>query len=475
MHARASIGCLQSGNFYWHPPFPTPKHHHRTTRGQRPEPKNCRSNMWRTAAAAAACVFVLALAPPGRAAGSGAGVAVPRHSVVRGCCGGEQLGWPAPAFSWHPFVIWNADRSDYGGFIRDVFDWLEGETGVQINSTASYTDFFFGGVQGAALAANFTLKRPFRATHFRHDDPTCFLSKHLKDHIVTGSYYRNVITVATLRSSKNTGAWALFEPFAGDLWQAVLASVALTAVLMVVIHLLVAGPEDDGGAGADAVDGDAGPAAGGKQRHGLRAQAWRFIRELAKTTYHSLALLLGGEEYEWGNWPGRVLRLGALLLTLILVATYVRVSFLSSAALGMDAHVPCMGVRCARRHTLSSRWPLAVKTCGHVSVRPRVAARVGTGTHAGGCDHHCACTCMCLATNALLGAAAGTRQTSPPSSRGTTTSSTARRPFKTSAPPPCASRSQRSPPCASRRPAPSSPRPRTCPAWMSGTSGATTA
>jgi hypothetical protein len=52
------------------------------------------------------------------------------------------------------------------------------------------------------------------------------------------------------------------------------------------------------------------------------SRLYTFGGNFLQTFYHATAMLLGGEEYEWVTWPGRVLRIAFLFVVLILVSTY---------------------------------------------------------------------------------------------------------------------------------------------------------
>ena len=86
------------------------------------------------------------------------------------------------------------------------------------------------------------------------------------------------------------------KPFEGKLWAAILAAVVCIAVGMIILKA-------------------------------ISTREWPNFESVLGALYHSIAALLGGEDYEWIGWPLRVLRLGALFLTLLFVATYVRVCF----------------------------------------------------------------------------------------------------------------------------------------------------
>jgi len=96
------------------------------------------------------------------------------------------------------------------------------------------------------------------------------------------------------RTEKPIGLWRLFEPFTPGLWAAIAGSTFVFALLIVVVNGLTDG------------------------REGMGVTPDRT----AKAIYHSWAALLGGEDYEWVSWPGRMLRLGLLFMVLLVGSTY---------------------------------------------------------------------------------------------------------------------------------------------------------
>ena len=122
-----------------------------------------------------------------------------------------------------------------------------------------------------------------------------------------------------LKTQTEAGAYQLFDPFESELWLAAIGATFMTAFLMVFIDRLLSGKfyelEEDGMTG----NGRDGPADKPRCR-----QLVGFISNLGYTTYHAFSLLMGGEEYEWLTWPGRLLRVGTLFMALILVSTSVK-------------------------------------------------------------------------------------------------------------------------------------------------------
>jgi len=99
------------------------------------------------------------------------------------------------------------------------------------------------------------------------------------------------------RTQTPDGLWKLFEPFETDLWIAIVVLTFGVAVVLVILMGL-----------SGLTDGKKGL---GLTSHGM-----------VKAVYHAWAALLGGEDSEWHDWPGRILRLGLLFIVLVVSATY---------------------------------------------------------------------------------------------------------------------------------------------------------
>jgi hypothetical protein len=103
--------------------------------------------------------------------------------------------------------------------------------------------------------------------------------------------------VMVRRTDTPDGLWKLFEPFETDLWIAIVVlTFGVSFVLVILMGL------------AGLTDGKKGL---GLTSHGM-----------LKAVYHSWAALLGGEDSEWHDWPGRTLRVGLLFIVLVVSSTY---------------------------------------------------------------------------------------------------------------------------------------------------------
>lgn len=95
--------------------------------------------------------------------------------------------------------------------------------------------------------------------------------------------------------------FTLFDPLQPGLWGVIVASILLTAVVMVLVDAIF-------------------------PVRAMSTSARSCLREhgaaLLRTTYHAWAAMLGGEDHEWPTAPARILRLGLLFTVLIVNATY---------------------------------------------------------------------------------------------------------------------------------------------------------
>ncbi|KAK3253670.1 hypothetical protein CYMTET_37091 [Cymbomonas tetramitiformis] len=104
-------------------------------------------------------------------------------------------------------------------------------------------------------------------------------------------------TGAVVRQSKaNTQLWRFLDPFTTDLWFALGGCVLVIAIMKVTLRLLQRDGSDVSGADK------------------LRELNWKgvakmvVVREGAQALYHSLAVLLQGDDYDWASTPERILR-----------------------------------------------------------------------------------------------------------------------------------------------------------------------
>jgi hypothetical protein len=167
--------------------------------------------------------------------------------------------------------------------------------------------------------------------------------------------YRSSGSFLTLKTAASSNAWSLFDPFDGDLWVASLFAFLATGIIIFGMDSLLASHASlelaaakakaklatdaetrrDGTSTSASGDGDAsrpltlternGGGCGGGNGADAGLSGGSLVesaRNCAYCVYHALAMLLGGEEYEWQSASSKLLRLGTLFLVLILGSTY---------------------------------------------------------------------------------------------------------------------------------------------------------
>jgi len=123
------------------------------------------------------------------------------------------------------------------------------------------------------------------------------------DLVFTRPFIQVKTTALVKKTRVDRGLFVWLEPFESSLWLATIGWIVLSAVAMVALNKI-----SDGLWSGDQGEGkEAGP-----------STTWGLTQSL----YHSFAMLLGGEDYEWVSWPSRIFRLSMLLFTLIIMATY---------------------------------------------------------------------------------------------------------------------------------------------------------
>eukprot|EP00662_Eupelagonemidae_sp_cell21_P056666 gene56666-biopygen117700 len=127
--------------------------------------------------------------------------------------------------------------------------------------------------------------------------PEVYQPSHATHFWFTAPVYMSDVGALVLTTRVETGLWRLFGPFAIELWGATVGCTFALAAVLILISAI-------------------SPPVGGDT---WAALSWKGI---ATSVYHAWAFLMGGEDFEWLNWPGRCMRLTFLFLVLILAATY---------------------------------------------------------------------------------------------------------------------------------------------------------
>jgi len=205
-----------------------------------------------------------------------------------------------PEHTFPPYWNYHADapgggNARWSGYWPRMIDAVAGEMGFSYDLVAEpsmlharsqtdvYNSILSSGIDVAfvdlADSATFT---PWFEANMAHSMP------------VFEDFYGAVV----LRTRTSPGYWQLTQPMAKDLWAALFITLLIGAVLMNVIGSI--SPPDS-----------------------ANTRCERFtIDGSAKSVYNMLSTVLGGEDYEWVTWSGRILRLGILFFTLIVTATY---------------------------------------------------------------------------------------------------------------------------------------------------------
>eukprot|EP00929_Paragymnodinium_shiwhaense_P001509 TRINITY_DN101741_c0_g1_i1.p1 TRINITY_DN101741_c0_g1~~TRINITY_DN101741_c0_g1_i1.p1 ORF type:complete len:507 (-),score=33.98 TRINITY_DN101741_c0_g1_i1:91-1611(-) len=220
---------------------------------------------------------------------------------MRGCCRGVKLRLGLPNFSSLPFFEYHGAPVDqsrmpnseqaHTGFFPHLLAVLSSSMGldyeiVTVNPLEMISD---------PLAP---LRDGKYDMTFSEGSSATIMAKVAPEVVMTSSPFVTLRTRALVyKSLRDKDPWALFGPFAGDLWLCVVISIVCFAIVIVALRLL----------GVDS-----------SQRLKRELRPGNLLRAF----YHSLAAVLGGEDYEWTTGSGRVLRLGLLFLVLILVSTY---------------------------------------------------------------------------------------------------------------------------------------------------------
>ena len=118
---------------------------------------------------------------------------------------------------------------------------------------------------------------------------------------VTSPFEQTEYSGLERKVSAGSTAWRLFEPFTTDVWLAIGGTVAAMTVVMAVLVTLLS---------------TTGTSGSRRQRTAAAAE------RVAHSSYHMVALCLAGDDAKYSTAPLRVVRIAALLMALVLSATY---------------------------------------------------------------------------------------------------------------------------------------------------------
>ena len=211
---------------------------------------------------------------------------------AHGCCEGTTLHFGHPLFTYAPYVAFDDNQTFTASFLPDYLTllthWMGSTLRLSVSPPGPRAALGLGPEATSCLidrTCNVVLSTLDQASN--HE-----LELH-RDYIYTSAIMVEGFATIVLKSKAERKFWDWTLPFEGSLWLAVLVFALVTPACMVVIARRKA------------------PAEASKQLTPLKA------------IYRAVAAILGGEEwYDEAGLPGRVLRLGLLLMVLVLEATY---------------------------------------------------------------------------------------------------------------------------------------------------------
>ena len=128
------------------------------------------------------------------------------------------------------------------------------------------------------------------------DSPADYHAQH-DEHIQvvpTQPFAQTSYSILVKKEKRASSAWQMFEPFETELWAAIIGTWLVIAMSIAVIQATQS-------------------CAGGPRQ--LILLAFRSL-------YYSGAALLGGDTNEWIRWPNKVVHVGVLVFTLVVLASY---------------------------------------------------------------------------------------------------------------------------------------------------------
>lgn len=212
------------------------------------------------------------------------------HSPSHHCCRDQSLVLSVPPFSYSAFWTLNDELTEMtGGAVPEIFAMVGDELGASTSTVVASVV----GSNPSVLAPDTYPCLGDGSCNIAVADLSAFESFNDTEYVYTAPFLTSYVTaVVPMRVGSPGGVWALMEPLSVSLWMALAVLAGCSATLLV---LLV----------------------------GLRDTSLRgSLSTLPGALYHVLAFMLGGEDYEWIGWPGRLLRLGLLWVVLVTQATY---------------------------------------------------------------------------------------------------------------------------------------------------------
>lgn len=218
----------------------------------------------------------------------GAQIQPPRSTVYR-CCIGTTITTLLPEPAMEPWIAYDNTTQTPTGFFPKIYDLLEREMGLTITYVKQPWTMMdqYSALNSGAVNTQFTvsIESAFApSSQVYITSPVLYISQ-------TGVVYKS-------KAPRDQFVW--LEPFEPELWAAIVGLLFASAVLLVAFDR--ARPEFQ-----EEYEGEEQPPSFGQFCTGV---------------YHTWAMFLGGEDYEWISWPSRIFRLGMLLFVVVVMAVY---------------------------------------------------------------------------------------------------------------------------------------------------------
>jgi len=217
---------------------------------------------------------------------------LPSPGQAHNCCVGQTVRLGLFEGQLQPY--WNFDGEMYSGYLPEVFKLIAYDMGftpeivkssLQPGKPPSNISWF--SEHGADMIVLLGFEQALVHPVFQQA-------------VVTSTVFDGFIGAAVLQTRADPGPLVLFDPFDGQMWAAVCASVVIAALLLVIFNILSPSEEFEE----------------------MPLKERLSTAYVMLSNYHMVAALLSGEDYEWTTWPGRVLRLALLFLVLVTTTSY---------------------------------------------------------------------------------------------------------------------------------------------------------
>eukprot|EP00929_Paragymnodinium_shiwhaense_P119893 TRINITY_DN91802_c0_g1_i1.p1 TRINITY_DN91802_c0_g1~~TRINITY_DN91802_c0_g1_i1.p1 ORF type:complete len:499 (-),score=31.98 TRINITY_DN91802_c0_g1_i1:66-1562(-) len=216
------------------------------------------------------------------------------HTIVHNCCTNLTLRFGLPPASFDPFMIYRgvpsnatfqADPPSYSGYAPELVKMLSEEMGFKV-VWVTYPWMPDDSVKDLLLSGNMM---DITVMSLTGKENTSF--------VMTKTIINGQFGALTHVKTRPIDMFVVFAPFSTDLWVAVVCSILVLALCSILLRIIEAKSR-------------------GETLSELRPT------QLLRAVYHSLAAVLGGEDYRFTSASGRTLRIAMLLFVLIMSATY---------------------------------------------------------------------------------------------------------------------------------------------------------